>query len=159
MSEFAKKIDLAYLKSNVEKPDADKFDLINLSNLIKEDVKNRTFDELVKIVDTIKSNKQNLEEKIEGVNKKLSDTIKFNVTKGFNRLTKNFLLDSQKHRQTFQQKNKYRMLFTWDKKIDKILKKNQNFVLSYFIGKSYFDDDGLQKSFKIFTGIIDKIFR
>lgn len=120
MSEFAKKIDLAYLKSNVEKPDADKFDLINLSNLIKEDVKNRTFDELVKIVDTIKSNKQNLEEKIEGVNKKLFDTIKFNVTKGFNRLTKNFLLDSQKHRQTFQQKNKYRMLFTWDKKIDKI---------------------------------------
>ena len=56
--------------------------------MIKEDVKNTTFDELVKIVDTIKSNKQNLEEKIEGVNKKLSDTIKFNVTKGFNRLTK-----------------------------------------------------------------------
>ena len=47
-----------------------------------------TKNELVKNVDTIDSNKQNLEEKIEDIDQKIPDTSKFVVTQDFNRLTK-----------------------------------------------------------------------
>ena len=94
MSEFGKKFDLASLKFNVDKIDVDRLetvstDLSKLSNLVKNDiVKNTTFDELVEIVDTIESNKENLAQKIEDVNKKIPNTSRFIVTKDFNRLFK-----------------------------------------------------------------------
>ena len=47
-----------------------------------------TKNELVKNVNTIDSDKQNLEEKIEDVDQKIPDTSKFVVTQDFNRLTK-----------------------------------------------------------------------
>lgn len=66
VSEVAKTADLAGLKSEVDKTDAGKletvpFNLRKLSNLVKKDVKNTTYDKLITEVDTVDSNKQNLE--------------------------------------------------------------------------------------------------
>ena len=66
-SEFAKKVDLAILKSNVDKLVADKLKtvqayLIKLSNVAEKDIdKKSVYDELVKKVAAIVFDKQNVE--------------------------------------------------------------------------------------------------
>ena len=93
-SEFAKKADLASLKSKINKIDIDELETVltnlrKLSNLVKHDfVKGTTSGELVKNFDTIDLNKQNLDNKIEDVDKKIPNTSKFIVTQDLNRLTK-----------------------------------------------------------------------
>ena len=86
ISKFAKQADLANLKSDVDRLDIDKLestlvDLSQLSNLVKTNVvKNSAYNELVKKVNAIDSNKQILEKKIENFDKKVPDTSKFVVT-------------------------------------------------------------------------------
>ena len=73
--EFAKEIELAGLKSNVDKLDIGKLKpfpngLSELSNVIAHD-KKRAHDDMIKIVDNIDLNKQSLEKKIKDVWKQI----------------------------------------------------------------------------------------
>ena len=76
-SRFTKKVNLVSLKSKVDKLDVDELEtfLVDLSELIdvlhNDVVKNNTYVELIKKLNTINSDKQNLERKIEHVDKKI----------------------------------------------------------------------------------------
>ena len=62
--------------------------LSKLSDVKNVVVKNTVYDEFVKKVNAIDLNKQNIEKRIEDVNKKIPDTSKFIETHKFNRLPK-----------------------------------------------------------------------
>ena len=105
---------------------------------------------LLKRVNTIDSDKQNFNKKLKMLIKKIPDTSNFIATQEFNRLTKIIfharMAEASKKLAT---KKQIENALDIENKSTVKMKQLQIFDLSYFIGKSYFDDDG-SESYLIF---------
>ena len=118
-------------------------------------VKRTANDKLVKKLNTTDSDKNNLEKKIEHVDKKILDTTKFVVTQEFNCVN---------NRSIDKMAEASKKLVTKNKQLIQEIKIEKNFKnfkrSSYFIGKSDFDDDASKNYFilqPVSCGTIDKI--
>ena len=165
---FAKKTYLVNLKSNFYRLDIGKVettpvDLINLSNVVKSNVvKTVMYDELVKGVNAIDSNKQNHKKSLKMLMKKRPHATKFIETHEFNRLTEiNInarMAEALKYLATKKQIDN--ALDLGDKNIEQIenFKYWIYFTLSLFLFY-YLIFQPVLKSFKVSTGTIATIFR
>ena len=123
-SSFVKNNDLVGLKFNVVELGVDKFktvptDSSMLSNVEDNDVVEKTvLDELVHMFNAIDSHEPNLGKKIEGIDKKIPDTINFVEAHEFNRFSKiNFNARIAETLKNFATKNKVETaLYIEDKK-------------------------------------------